>query len=187
NPRLARIIRTCQDLPGQELFQYLDAEGQRQRVDSEDVNRYLREISAAEFTAKDFRTWSATALAAMALLEIKRLDSHGEAKKDVLRAVETVAERLGNTPSICRKCYIHPAVIDSYLDGTLRGGVAPKANSKRIAVSATGLNGAEKAVLALLKRRKETADPDLKKMLATSLKRLKRKVNGATPSKKNQR
>jgi DNA topoisomerase-1 len=119
NRRLARIVKRCRDLPGYELFQYLDEQGQRQTIDSSDVNDYLREVAGEEFTAKDFRTWAGTVLAAMALLEFEQHTSQTQAKKNVVRAIERVAERLGNTPSICRKCYVHPAVLDAYLDGSL--------------------------------------------------------------------
>src|SRR5205085_2116751 len=119
NPHLARIVKRCQDLPGQELFQYVDTHGRRERVDSEDVNDYLREISGADFTAKDFRTWSGTVLAAMALQEFEKYDSAAQAKRNIVQAIESVAERLGNTPAVCRKCYVHPAVIEAYVDGTM--------------------------------------------------------------------
>jgi DNA topoisomerase-1 len=126
--RLARIIRQCRDLPGQELFQYLDDEGDIQDVNSADVNDYLREISGADFTAKDFRTWSGTVLATTALREqarhpagagFSRPASTAAAKKNVLRAVEAVAGVLGNTPAVCRKSYIHPAVLDCYMDRSM--------------------------------------------------------------------
>jgi len=118
NPRLAKIVKKCQDLPGQEIFQYIDDDSKQQDVKSEDVNEYLREITGADFTAKDFRTWSGTVLASMALQEFQEFDSKAEAKKNILRAIDAVAERLGNTPAICRKCYVHPAVLDSYLEGS---------------------------------------------------------------------
>ena len=119
--RLSRIVRRCQELPGQELFQYLEPGGTRRSVGSDDVNAYLREIAGQEFTAKDFRTWAGTVLAAQALAEMEEEDGASGRKKNVVRAVEWVAERLGNTPTICRKCYVHPAVIAAYLDGeTLR-------------------------------------------------------------------
>jgi DNA topoisomerase-1 len=116
--RLARIVRRCQELPGQELLQYVDEEGNVQDVDSADVNDYLREATGCDFTAKDFRTWAGTVLAATALKEFAGVASKKQAKKNVVRAIERVAEQLGNTPTICRKCYIHPAIVDAYLDGT---------------------------------------------------------------------
>ena len=102
SPRLARIVKRCRDLPGQHLFQYVDEEGEIRAVDSQDVNDYLREISGEDITAKDFRTWAATNLAAMALREFETFDSEAAAKKNVLRAIETVATTLGNTPAVCR-------------------------------------------------------------------------------------
>ena len=117
--RLARIIRQCRDLPGQELFQYLDDEGEIQDVNSSDVNDYLREMTGADFTAKDFRTWSGTVLAAIALREQSSAETMAAAKKNVVRAVEAVAGVLGNTPAVCRKSYIHPAVLDCYMDRSM--------------------------------------------------------------------
>src|SRR3954449_7588135 len=117
--RLARVVERCQDLPGQELFEYMDEDGNVQDLGSADVNEYLREISGEDFTAKDFRTWAGTVLAAMALQEFEAFDSDTQAKKNVVRAIERVSERLGNTPSVCRKCYVHPAILESYLDGSM--------------------------------------------------------------------
>ena len=117
--RLARIIARMRDLPGQELFQYLDDEGEPHAIGSSDVNDYLRAISGEDYTAKDFRTWSGTVLALRALRECAPCESDAQAKKHIARAIDSVAERLGNTPAICRKCYVHPAVIESYLDGSL--------------------------------------------------------------------
>ncbi|WP_134724983.1 DNA topoisomerase IB [Paracoccus luteus] len=113
--RVARIVKASQDLPGQHLFQYLDDDGQQRGVTSGDVNAYLREITGADITAKDFRTWTGTVLAALALAEYDAADSQAAAKRNVRDAIERVAARLGNTPTICRKCYVHPVVIDSYL------------------------------------------------------------------------
>ena len=110
--RLARIVKRCQDLPGYELFQYLDAEGQHHTVDSADVNDYLREISGEDYTAKDFRTWAGTVLMCAALRECEVFESESQAKKNVLSAIKVVASSLGNTPTVCRKCYIHPAVLE---------------------------------------------------------------------------
>lgn len=117
--RLARVVQRCRDLPGQELFQYIDEDGTCQTIDSYDVNEYLRAATAQEFTAKDFRTWAGTVLAAQSLHELGIFDSQAQAKKNIVRAIETVSARLGNTPSICRKCYVHPLVLDAYLDGSL--------------------------------------------------------------------
>ena len=117
--RLARIIRRSRDLPGQELFQYIDDAGETHSIDSSDVNDYLRAITGEDYTAKDFRTWSGTVLAALALQEFEKFDSEAQAKKNIVRAIESVAEKLGNTPSVCRKCYVHPVVLDAYLDGRI--------------------------------------------------------------------
>jgi len=117
--RIAAIIRKCQELPGQELLQYVDDDGANRDVTSGDVNAYLREITGQDVTAKDFRTWAGTVLAALALQEFEKFDSAAQAKRNLRRAIETVAARLGNTPTICRKCYVHPEVMSAYLDGNL--------------------------------------------------------------------
>ncbi len=117
--RIARIVRQIQDLPGQNLFQYLDEDGNRRAVTSGDVNAYLKDISGQEVTAKDFRTWNGTVLAAMALTARDEAGSPTEAQRHVREVVDTVARTLGNTPTICRKCYIHPDIIAGYLDGSL--------------------------------------------------------------------
>jgi DNA topoisomerase-1 len=122
--RLARIVKQCRDLPGQELFQYLDEHGRRRDVNSSDVNAYLREITGADITAKDFRTWSGTVLATTALREQADASSTAAAKKNVVRAIEAVAGVLGNTPAVCRKSYIHPAVLDCYMDRTMNARLA---------------------------------------------------------------
>jgi DNA topoisomerase-1 len=119
DPRLARIVAECQDLPGQELFQYVDLEGSVRDIGSSDVNDYLRAISGQDVTAKDFRTWAGTALAASALQEFEDFDTAAAGKRNVTKAIERVAERLGNTKAVCRKCYIHPAVIDAYMARSL--------------------------------------------------------------------
>jgi DNA topoisomerase-1 len=117
--RLARIVPRCQALPGEDLFQYIDDEGVRQTVGSGDANDYIREISGQDFTAKDFRTWAGTILAVAALTEAGTWASQRQAKANVLRAIDRVAEQLNNTRAICRKYYVHPAVFESYLAGTL--------------------------------------------------------------------
>ncbi|HYD59885.1 MAG TPA: DNA topoisomerase IB [Noviherbaspirillum sp.] len=150
--RLARIIRSTRDLPGQELFQYVDNNGEQRSVDSADVNDYLRSITGEDYTAKDFRTWSGTVLAALALQEYEKFDSEAQAKKNVVRAIESVAEKLGNTPSICRKCYVHPAVIESYLDGTMLNAMQERAREE-MAHELEELGAEEAAVLALLQER----------------------------------
>jgi DNA topoisomerase I len=117
--RLARLVKRCRDLPGQDLFQYEDDEGKPQPISSADVNEYLQHISDQEFTAKDFRTWAGTLLAVTELSASGTRDSESETKSVIARAVEKVARQLGNTPAICRKCYIHPAVLQAYQDPTL--------------------------------------------------------------------
>lgn len=117
--RLAKIVKSCQDIPGQELFQWIDDEGQRHDITSGDVNDYLRETSAADFTAKDFRTWAGTVLALGALQKLKEFQTQKQAKRNLKQAVEAVAEKLGNTPTVCRKCYIHPFVLDGYVNKKL--------------------------------------------------------------------
>jgi DNA topoisomerase I len=117
--RVAKIVKQSQDLPGQHLFQYLDEEGEQREVTSSDVNAYLREISGSDITAKDFRTWTGTVLAALALAEFEKFDSEAAAKKNVRAAIEKVSAKLGNTPAVCRRCYVHPEVIDSYMSEAL--------------------------------------------------------------------
>jgi DNA topoisomerase I len=150
--RLARIVKRCRDIPGHDLFQYLDEGGEPHSVDSEDVNEYLRAISGEEITAKDFRTWAATNLAALALRELEAFDTQAKAKKNVVHAVEAVAKLLGNTPAICRKCYIHPAIFDGYLDGSLIEGLKTRAD-ETLDQPDGGLSAEETAVTAFLSRR----------------------------------
>ena len=149
--RLARIIKKCQDLPEQELFEYLDDDGQRRDVTSSDVNAYLKEISGQDFTAKDYRTWAGTVLAALALQEFESFDSQAQAKRNVVAAIERVAKRLGNTKAVCRKCYIHPHIIESYMDGSLIENLRKKA--QKMLKPMHELHPQEAAVLALLTRR----------------------------------
>ena len=122
--RVAKIVRSCQELPGQHLFQYLDEQGAQQKVSSTDVNAYLREITGRDVTAKDFRTWAGTVMAALYLFRMEapkdKARSQAEAKRQAKRALEEVARRLGNTVTICRKCYVHPLVLEAHLAGTLR-------------------------------------------------------------------
>jgi DNA topoisomerase-1 len=123
NRKLAKIVQRCLDLPGYELFQYLDEDDQRHTIDSADVNDYLHEITGQHFTAKDFRTWAGTVLAAEMLRQFQPFESLTQARKNVVEAIKTVAKRLGNTPSVCRKCYIHPAVLDHYLSGSMMAAI----------------------------------------------------------------
>jgi DNA topoisomerase-1 len=150
--RLARIVAKCQDLPGQELFAYLDDTGEARSVGSSDVNDYLRQISGRDFTAKDFRTWAGTVLAAWALREFEQVDSQAQAKRNVVRAVERVAELLGNTPAVSRKSYVHPGVIDAYLDGDVVRE-AREAADEVLSRDLPDLAPQEAAVLALLRQR----------------------------------
>jgi DNA topoisomerase-1 len=128
--RLARIVRRCQELPGYELFEFLDAEGKAHAIDSMDVNDYLREISGGEFTAKDFRTWAGTVLTSMTLRKFEVFESETQAKKNVVQAIKDVARRLGNTPAVCRKCYVHPGVLECYMTGSLTPAVKWKAEER---------------------------------------------------------
>ena len=150
--RLARIVGRCQDLPGQELFEFIDNDGTVQDVDSGAVNEYLRKITGQDFTAKYFRTWAGTVLAALALQEFEAFDSQTQAKKNVVRAIESVAKRLGNTPSVCRKCYVHPMVLDAYLDGSMIKSLRRRAKAA-MDESLADLRPEEAAVMALLQNR----------------------------------
>jgi DNA topoisomerase-1 len=143
--RIAKIVAKCQDLPGQDLFQYVADDGQVRDVTSDDVNEYLREITGEDFTAKDFRTWAGTLLATLALNAQEEFKTKKQAKANVKAAICAVAELLGNTPAICRKCYVHPAVIEAYLDGV---------SIRRKRARDTRLRLAEAQVLDFLRRRK---------------------------------
>jgi DNA topoisomerase-1 len=150
--RLARIVKRCRDVPGYELFQYLDESGRRRTVGSGDINDYLRRISGQGFTAKDFRTWAGTVLAAKALQEFEVFDTKAQAKRNVVRAIEAVAKRLGNTKAVCRKCYVHPAVLDAYLDGSLLQTLRRRVE-KEMRNTLHELEPEEAAVLAFLQGR----------------------------------
>ena len=150
--RVAKIVKACQDLPGQHLFQYLNEVGEQQFVTSADVNAYLKEITGRDITAKDFRTWAGTVLAAMALREFETFDSEARAKKNVRAAIERVASQLGNTPTICRKCYIHPEVLTCYLEGGLLLEIKDEVESE-LREELARLRPEEAAVLTLLKAR----------------------------------
>ncbi len=119
NRRLAKIVKRCQDIPGQDLFQYIDTEGNYQAITSGEINAYLKEISGQEFTAKDFRTWAGTVLAATHLAELELVTSKTQAQKDLAQVIKTVAAHLGNRPATCRKYYVHPGILEAYLDQTL--------------------------------------------------------------------
>jgi DNA topoisomerase I len=150
NRRLATIVKRCQDLPGYELFQYLDPAGQRQTIDSADVNAYLQEVTGQDFTAKEMRTWAGTVLAACALYEQGTSASQAQAKKNIMQAIDTVAKHLGNTRAICRQCYIHPAVVNAYLDHSLFTMFPPSTVLENNTMRA-GLHPEEAVVLAVLK------------------------------------
>jgi DNA topoisomerase-1 len=152
DPRLARIVKQCQDLPGQELLQYVDDTGAVRDIGSADVNQYIHDIAGEQFTAKDFRTWAGTVLATLALQELKKFDSQAQAKKNILRAVESVAAKLGNTKAVCRKCYIHPAILESYSDGTLLRTLQSRAQAK-LSKELRSLKPEEAMVLTLLEQR----------------------------------
>ena len=147
--RLAKIVRSLQELPGQELFQYIDADGRRQKITSTDINAYLHAIGGAEFSAKDFRTWAATVLAAVALNETGKCEAK-QARHNLLTAIAQVAQRLGNTPAICRRSYIHPTVMECYLNGQTTVALGARTGA-RLRRGMYGLSEEERAVLALLK------------------------------------
>jgi DNA topoisomerase-1 len=150
--RLARIIQQCEEIPGYELFQYLDEEGAPHTIDSTDVNEYLREIAGQHFTAKDFRTWAGSVLACDALREIGPFESETQAKKNVVEAIKRVAAELGNTPSVCRKCYVHPAVLEAYLGG-ITAQQAKKELDAEIVEHECALHAEERALMKLLEQR----------------------------------
>jgi DNA topoisomerase I len=151
--RLAKIVRRCQEIPGEDLFQYIDEEGTRQTITSGDVNDYLRDISGQDFTAKDFRTWSGTKLAVAALTAMGTCTSQREIKSNILRAIDSVAEQLNNTRAVCRKYYVHPSVLDAYTAGTMLDILQDetKGNLK------TQLDAEESAVVWLLQQQSDTA------------------------------
>ena len=161
--KLAQILKRCRDLPGSELFQYIDNDGHRHSIDSGDVNEYLRDISGHEITAKDFRTWAGTALTIMALQELKDNTPSNANCKEV---VKQVAKQLGNTPKVCRKCYIHPAVLESYLAGTLQLKLTNPSRAQELDKSKTELQ-----LIRFLagRRRKARSSSTLKASLTASL------------------
>jgi DNA topoisomerase-1 len=164
--RIAKVIRACQELPGQELFQYLDDGGETRDVTSSDVNAFLREISGNDITAKDFRTWHGTVLAALALQEFEKFDSQAGAKRNIRDAIQKVAARLGNTPTICRQCYIHPEIVTTYIEGSLLLEVKHKVEEE-LREDLSVLRSEEAAVLTLLRNRLNVT---LKDKLQASLK-----------------
>ena len=159
--RMAGIVRRIQDLPGYELFQYLDEDGARRVVESSDVNAYIREAAGDDFTSKDFRTWAGTVLAARALLACAPCTALGERRRNVACAIEEVARQLGNTKAVCRKCYVHPAILEAYLEDALKAG--------------RGRRPDEAAVIALLRRRRPAS---LAPLLRRSISRLRASAMG---------
>ena len=150
--RIARIVQRCQELRGEELFKYLDDEGRKQTVDAEDVNAYLQDITGRDVTAKDFRTWAGTMLAAETLRAIGPAKTKREAEKNIVAAVDLTAKRLGNTRSVCRKYYIHPALIEAYLEGSVLPPLPERKWNQR-KVRGPVLRQHEMDVLAFLKAR----------------------------------
>ncbi|MEO8260168.1 MAG: DNA topoisomerase IB [Acidobacteriota bacterium] len=145
--RLVSIVKACRDLPGQDLFQYIDDAGQRQPIGSADVNAYLREIAGQDFTAKDFRTWAGTVLAAKALATAEQARSKTHANRQIVRAIESVAKCLGNTKAVCRKSYIHPAILSAYTEGVTIGTLTARAIR---ALRKAGLDEAEAASATII-------------------------------------
>ena len=154
--RLARIVKKVQDLPGQELFQFVDDEGVPHDIKSQDVNDYLKEITGEDFTAKDFRTWAGTVLAAVALNALDPCETKTAAKKNVKTAITAVAKILGNTPAVCRKCYVHPAVLETYLSGSMIEGLKRK-TEEALAQNLPDLRSVEAAVMSFLQERLSAA------------------------------
>src|SRR3954470_22448332 len=150
--RIAAIVKRCAEIPGHELFKYLDEDGQPRTVDSGDVNAYIKDITGEDFSAKDFRTWAGTVLAALALAEFKKYDSQAEAKRNVVAAIESVSKQLGNTPAICRKCYVHPEVLDAYMSGDLVKMIEAKI-ARKFKRQYAKLTSDEIMVLAFLRKR----------------------------------
>jgi len=149
NRRLANIIRKLQDLPGQDIFQYEDEAGEVRNVSSQDVNDYLQEITGEPFTAKDFRTWAGTVLTAMALSAQGPVENQTQGKKNIKDAIAAVAKILGNTPTVCRKCYVHPMVLESYLDGDMIEGLKQK-TEEALSENLEDLRAEEAAVMSFL-------------------------------------
>jgi len=154
--QLARIVKKCRDVPGYELFQYIDEQGDHRSVDASDVNDYLRSITDEAFTAKDFRTWAGTVLACTLLRQFELCETQTQAKKNVVQAIASVAERLGNTPSVCRKCYVHPQVIESYMSGRMVKAFEEQVK-KEVAKSPHALGREELDVLYLLEEKAKLA------------------------------
>ncbi|ADQ83610.1 DNA topoisomerase IB [Methylovorus sp. MP688] len=149
NARLARLVRKMKDLPGQALFQYVDDAGERHAVSSSDVNAYLKSITGRDYTAKDFRTWSGTLHTFQSLTTLDAFENQTQAKKNVVQAITEAARKLGNTPTICRKCYVHPLIIETYMAGKLLEAVEQETTDKD---APWALDAIERHVLHLLQR-----------------------------------
>jgi DNA topoisomerase-1 len=151
--RIARVVQRCQELPGQELFQYLDDDGRRQSVDAGDINDYLRRITGRQVTAKDFRTWAGTTLAAAALRELGNFKTEKQGKAHIVAAIDQISKRLGNTRAVCRKYYVHPAIIEAYLQGVTIPPTPVDVRQLRTSGGPAGLRRDEVAVIELLRQR----------------------------------
>jgi DNA topoisomerase-1 len=179
--RLARIIKQCRELPGQELFQYIDENGQRCAIGSADVNEYLRAAAGDDFSSKDFRTWAGTVLAMRSLRELC-VNGGKATKRDITRAIENVAKQLGNTVAVCRKCYIHPAVLDAYRAGA-RNDTGNSAQRQR---HSGAWRKEETALVAILKasskRRDDLKDENLGRRLRASIRRAHNRRRASSPA-----
>jgi DNA topoisomerase-1 len=188
--RLARIVKRCQDLPGYELFQYVDADGSRVRIEASDVNDYLRDIAGAELSTKDFRTWAGTVLAASALVRFPHPGTDAGGKRQVVKAIEEVARLLGNTKAVCRKCYIHPTVIDAYSDGSLLRFL-DRANGRNGRKGKSELSSRETAVLAFLQQqqngRKKQSAPKRPPRQVSLRARLRQSIKAASRARRSPR
>ena len=156
--RIARVVQRCQELPGQELFQYLDDEGRRQSVDAGDINEYLRRITGRQVTAKDFRTWAGTTLAAASLREMGPFKTEKQAKANIVAAIDQISKRLGNTRAVCRKYYVHPVILEAYFDGVTIPPTPGDSRQLRTSGRPAALRRDELAVIELLRQRSK-AEP----------------------------
>ncbi len=151
---VAKIISRLQDLPGQELFQYVDDDGELRDIRSQDVNDYLREITSENFTAKDFRTWAGTLLSALALNAQGGFETNKQGKANIKTAIAAVAQLLGNTPAICRKCYVHPAIVEAYLNRKQIAGLGEAIKTP----GSININAVERALLKFLRPRRSESN-----------------------------
>ncbi|WP_244635547.1 DNA topoisomerase IB [Chthonobacter albigriseus] len=163
--RIARVLRTIQELPGQRLFQYVDEDGVRQSIGSADVNGYLKEISGKDVTAKDFRTWAGTVQAALALAGVEYPETKTAVRKALKKAMDDVASRLGNTPTVCRKSYVHPEILSAFEEGSLALAVREQAEMDSDATERGELEDYEQAVLVFLRERMERAKAQEKDLI----------------------